>query len=196
MSCFAITGGIASGKSVVTKTFASEGVGIVDADEIAKRLVEPGKPALAELVKAFGEEILLNGGLDRKKLGNMVFGSPELLKKLDGIMVPSIVNRIGIEVTERLRTHTDVCIDAPTLIENNLHKLFKPVVLVVSSYQDQLDRVMKRGFTEAEARARIDAQLPTEEKLKYADHVIHNSGSVEGLRASARTLLVLLRGGA
>jgi len=196
MSVFAITGGIACGKSVVTKALAAEGVGIVDADQIARRLVEPGMPALKALVEAFGEGILREGALDRKKLGNLAFASRESLSVLDSIMLPKIFERIEQDVRDRQKTHAMVCLDAPTLIETGLHKLYKPIVLVVAPYQDQLDRVIKRGFTEAEARARIDAQLPTEEKIPYADHVIHNSGNLEGLRASARSVLALIQAGA
>lgn len=193
MNVFAITGGIASGKSRVTQTFADEGVGIVDADLIARRIVEPGSSLLEELWEAFGSEILREGALDRKKLGNTVFGSPEKLAQLNGIMVPAIIQRIDREVAERSKTHKLVCVDAPTLIENGLQTRFKPVVLVVSSYQDQLDRVMKRGFTEMEARARIDAQLPTEEKLKHADYVIYNESSMETLRAMSLATLKKIR---
>lgn len=192
---FALTGGIASGKTLVSKVFISEGVGIIDADKIARKLVEPGSRILQTLVETFGKGILQDGGLDRKKLGNRVFGSRTELARLDSIMVPAIVERIDQELKEKTITHEAVCIDAPTLFEHNLHLKYRPVVLVVSPPEAQLRRVMLRGFTAEEAQARINAQLSVEKKRSLADHIIDNKGELGALRESSFQVLKALRSG-
>jgi dephospho-CoA kinase len=189
---FSLTGGIASGKSIVSKVFAEEGVGIVDADDIARLLVVPGSPLLDVLAASFGAEIIRDGELDRKLLGNRVFGSPVNLTKLDRIMLPPIRAKAHELLEERSKTHEWVCFDAPTLFENGMLD-YRPIVVVATSPERQLAQVMRRGFDLKEARARIDCQLPTEEKVRRADYVIENYGTVPELRAHARNLLGVLR---
>ena len=184
-----LTGGIASGKSTVARFFVEEGVPVVDADRVAREIVAPGSDGLRAVVDAFGEGVLAaDGSLDRKKLAALVFADETARKKLEAITHP----RIGVEsmrrIGEALATGVPYALyEAALLVENGSYKLFPALVLVAASEDEQVRRVMARdGSTEAEARARIAAQLPLAEKRRVASYVIENEGDLDALRARTR----------
>lgn len=192
---FGLTGGIGSGKSTVTKLFEAEGVSMIDADLLARQVVERGQPALRKLLQAFGSEILCEDGtLDRPKLAAIVFTDKAKRRQLDDIMMPFILMTLREEVIRRQKEAHLVGLDAPLLIETGLHAVFRPLIVVSVSEDTQVRRVMDRdGLTEPEARARISAQMPLREKVALANYVIHNNGSLEELREQALSVLGSLK---
>lgn len=189
---FGLTGGIACGKSTVSRVFAGQGVPIVDADVIARKVVEPGTTGLTLLCQEFGRGILTpEGTLDRKRLGAVIFGDKQQRLRLDFTLMPFILEDLLAQVwTLKKAGHDLICLDAPLLIEKDLHEDFHPVVVVHCERDTQLARLMSRnGFTREEALSRIEAQLSGEERLKHADYVIHTDGTLEQSRA--RSLEVL-----
>jgi dephospho-CoA kinase len=188
MIVIGLTGGIASGKSTVSRTFKEQGVPVIDADLIAREIVEPGKPALEAVRQVFGPGVLTpEGTLDRKKLGSMIFADKELRAKLDACMEPYLIPLIDHRVEMyRIAGYKLVCLDAPLLVEKELHHRFRPVVVVYCPMTTQVERLMDRnGFSKEEARQRIDSQLPGDERVKVADYVIHTDGTLEQSRARA-----------
>ncbi len=186
MNVIGLTGGIACGKTAVARLFIERGVPVVDADAVARDVVLPGTEGLAAVVEAFGPEVLApDGTLDRKRLGQRVFGDEPARLKLNAILHP----RIGAESMARLaavaaKGHAFALYDAALLVENGSHKNFVGLIVVTARPEVQLARLVARdGVTEAEARARIDAQWPLERKVAVATHVIDNSGTREELAA-------------
>jgi dephospho-CoA kinase len=181
-----LTGGIASGKSTVAKLLIERGVGLVDADQLAREVVAPGSAGLAEVVAAFGEGVLAaDGSLDREKLAAVVFGDDAARTRLQGITHP----RIGALSAERLAAlHADpaavyVVYDAPLLVEVGAHRGLDALIVVAASEETQVARAVARdGMADDEARRRIAAQLPLARKVEVADYVIHNDGTLEELR--------------
>nr|WP_205829750.1 dephospho-CoA kinase [Microbispora sp. CL1-1] len=179
-----LTGGIGSGKSEVARLLAARGAVVVDADKIAREVVEPGTPGLAEIVEAFGEDVLRpDGSLDRERLGAIVFADAEKLKILNGIVHPKVGER-----SERLQREAPddavVVYDVPLLAENNLAPLYDVVIVVDTPDDVRLERLQRfRGMREEDARARIAAQASREDRLKIADIVIRNEGSLDDLEA-------------
>ncbi|MEV4458571.1 dephospho-CoA kinase [Microbispora sp. NPDC049633] len=179
-----LTGGIGSGKSEVSRRLAARGAVVIDADKIAREVVEPGTPGLAEIVEAFGEDVLRpDGTLDRERLGAIVFADAEKLKVLNGIVHPKVGER-----TQQLQREAPddavVVYDVPLLAENNLAPLYDVVVVVDTPDEVRLDRLRRfRGMPEADARARIAAQASREDRLRIADIVVGNEGSLEELDA-------------
>jgi dephospho-CoA kinase len=175
-----LTGGIATGKSTVSRMLAHLGARIIDADQLARDVVMPGQPAHAAVVAEFGREVLQEDGyLDRKKLGAIVFADPARRKRLEAITHPAVRARFQriLAVHEEEAFEGLVIWDVPLLIEGGGHRQMDQVVVVVTDEATQLARLMARdGSPEAEARARIASQMPVAEKAKLADHVIDNSG--------------------
>jgi len=191
---FGLTGGIASGKSTVAKTFAAAGVPIVDADQLSRHIFDVGKPALKQLVKAFGDQILLpDGSMNRKLVGEMVFGDAAKREIIDRIFEPWIRVESDLAFLKHRPMGNEpslVCYDAPLLVEKGFALDFRPVVVVVCEPETQLARLMKRnGLTEVEAKQRIGAQATVEERLKVADFVIRTDGTVEESRTQALEVL-------
>jgi len=191
-----LTGGIASGKSTVSRELRALGVGIVDADALAREVVEKGTDGLREVVETFGEQVLrADGTLDREKLGAVVFGDDEARKKLVAITHPRIgalsLQRIG----ELQKSETPyVVYEAALLIETGGHRGMAKTVVVSASPQTQRVRVGERdGLDEQAAQSRIDAQLPLADKLAVADYVIENDGTLDQLRARTREVHEELR---
>ncbi|MEM9191425.1 MAG: dephospho-CoA kinase [Myxococcota bacterium] len=177
-----LTGGIACGKSTVAQMFAALGVPIVDADGLAREVVLPGTEGLAEVVRTFGAEILDDGGhLDRKKLGDRIFADPKARATLNGILHPRIGALSAERIAELSQHGTPYLIyEAALLVENGIHRAFPALVVVTVDPETQLRRLMARDMTDAKAAgARIDAQLPLENKIAVADYVIDNSGERE-----------------
>jgi dephospho-CoA kinase len=182
-----LTGGIGAGKSEVSRLLASYGAVVVDADKIAREVVQPGTPGLAAVVDAFGPEVLAaDGSLDRPKLGSIVFADPERLATLNGIVHPLVGVR-SRELEQAAGPDDVVVHDVPLLTENKLQSLYDLVVVVDASQKSQLDRLVRlRGMTESEARSRMAAQATREERLAIADLVIDNDGPLEKLEPQVR----------
>jgi dephospho-CoA kinase len=193
---FGLTGGVASGKSTVAARFVAGGLDVIDADRLARELVEPGRPALADVVAAFGGDMLLaDGALDRKKLGALVFADAEARARLNAILHPAIAaetrSRAAALAGRGVRL---ACYEAALLVENGLAHAFRPLVVVAASLEVQRARLCARdGIDAAEADRRLAAQLPLAEKTRVADYVLDNDGSREALEARADALLRELR---
>lgn len=187
-----LTGGIASGKSLVGTIFGELGAQIIDADQLSREVVEPGQPAYQEIVTAFGAEILQpNGCLDRKKLGAQVFSDPEKRRRLESIMHP----RIQALRRARCQALTDqgfdgiVIQDAALLIEVGAQNMVDRLVVVYVDEATQQERLMARdGLSEAQAQARIRSQMPLEEKARLAHYVVDNRGSPQDTRRQVEAI--------
>ncbi|MEV8306119.1 dephospho-CoA kinase [Streptomyces flavidovirens] len=182
-----LTGGIGAGKSEVSRLLVSYGAVLIDADKIAREVVEPGTPGLAAVVEAFGEGILAaDGTLDRPKLGSIVFADAARLATLNAIVHP-LVGARSAELEGGAGADAVVVHDVPLLTENGLAPLYDLVVVVDASPQKQLDRLVRlRGMIEDEARARMAAQASREQRLAIADLVIDNDGPLEALEPQVR----------
>ncbi|OQX28390.1 MAG: dephospho-CoA kinase [Desulfobacteraceae bacterium IS3] len=178
-----VTGGIATGKSTVTRMLKEMGAAVIDMDVIARQVVEPGKPALQDIVGYFGKEVLQSdGSLDRKKVSKIVFNDPEKRKKLESFTHPRIYEEFFRQVNVIVENNPNAVIQAevPLLIEMNLQHLFDKIILVYAPREEQIRRLTKRdNISEAEAIQILAAQLPIAEKVKYADFVIENQGDPE-----------------
>ncbi|WP_213423504.1 dephospho-CoA kinase [Bhargavaea massiliensis] len=176
-----LTGSIASGKSTVSRMLEERGFPIVDADRIARLVVEPGQPALEEIRQTFGDEVILpDGTMDRAAVGNRIFNNPAERKKLNDIMHPAIRQEMLRQRDGHLeRGAKTVVMDIPLLFESRLQHFADKVLVVSVTEETQLKRLMERdGFSEREARARITSQLPISEKERGADAVIYNNGTI------------------
>lgn len=189
-----LTGGIGAGKSEVSRLLASYGAVVVDADKIAREVVEPGTPGLDAVVAVFGEGILAaDGRLDRPALGAIVFADPEKLKILNGLVHP-LVGARSAELERAAAPDAVVVHDVPLLTENGLAGLYDLVVVVDASPETQLDRLVRlRGTSEADARGRMAAQATREQRLAVADLVIDNDGPLEALEPQVREVWRKLR---
>lgn len=179
-----LTGGIASGKSAVTRLLAARGAVVVDADLVAREVVEPGAPGLERVVARFGPEVLQpDGTLDRAALGARVFADPAELKALNEIVHPLVGERTKELLAQARASGAQVLVhDVPLLVENGLAGAYDVVVVVAADPQTQLDRLVRlRGLTEGEARQRLEAQAPLQDKLAVAGHVVHNDGPLAEL---------------
>jgi dephospho-CoA kinase len=177
-----LTGGIAAGKSTVARSFAALGVPVVDADKLARDAVAPGSQGLSEIVATFGPDVLLaDGSLDRKALGARVFADSSLRARLNAITHPRIAQLGAQQIAEHGRSGASyVLYEAALIVENNLQRAMQGLVVVSVDPIVQLARLRKRdGLSQAEAEARVAAQMPLEKKLEVADFVIDNSGEPE-----------------
>lgn len=182
----ALTGGIAAGKSTVARVFARQGARIVDADKVAREVVEPGRPALAEIRETFGDEVIRpDGSLDRKALAERVFGDPEALARLNAITHPRIRDRVA----ERIAAAPDesiVVYDVPLLVEADLPQPFDAVVTVSAPAEERVSRlVSERGYTAVEAAQRVAAQASDADREAIADYVVDASGDLAGTERHA-----------
>ncbi|MCX4582908.1 dephospho-CoA kinase [Streptomyces sp. NBC_01481] len=182
-----LTGGIGAGKSEVSRLLESYGAVLIDADKIAREVVEPGTPGLAAVVEAFGPEILgPEGALDRPKLGSIVFADADRLATLNAIVHP-LVGARSMELEAAAAPDAVVIHDVPLLAENKVSPLYDLVVVVDAAPGTQLDRLVRlRGMAESEARARMAAQATREQRLAIADLVIDNDGPLEQLEPQVR----------
>ncbi|MEU1212299.1 dephospho-CoA kinase [Streptomyces sp. NPDC005791] len=182
-----LTGGIGAGKSEVSRLLARYGAVLIDADRIAREVVEPGTPGLTAVVEAFGPGILSpDGSLDRPALGSIVFADPERLATLNAIVHPLVRTR-SAELERAAGPGAVVVHDVPLLTENGLGPLYDLVVVVDAQPGTQLDRLLRlRGMTESDARARMAAQATREERLAVADIVVDNDGPLEDLEPQVR----------
>ncbi|MEU6329548.1 dephospho-CoA kinase [Streptomyces sp. NPDC047049] len=189
-----LTGGIGAGKSEVSRLLASYGAVVLDADKIAREVVEPGTPGLAAVVEEFGGDVLApDGTLDRPKLGRIVFSDPGKLKALNAIVHP-LVGARSAELEASAGPDAVVVHDVPLLTENGLAPLYDLVVVVDAAPQTQLDRLVRlRGMAEEEATSRMGAQATREQRLAVADLVIDNDGPLDALEPQVRAVWERLR---
>ena len=179
-----LTGGIAAGKSAVARLLRERGAAVVDADELARRVVAPGEPALAEIVQRFGSEVLsADGTLDRKKLGAIVFADGAARAALNQMTHPRIAARAQEDIAAAARHGARVVFyEAALLVENGVHRMLDGLIVVAAPEPVQVQRLIGRDhLTEDEARARIAAQLPLEDKIAVATWVIHNDADLDAL---------------
>ncbi|PEP65621.1 MULTISPECIES: dephospho-CoA kinase [Bacillus] len=187
-----LTGGIASGKSTVSQMFRELQIPVIDADIIAREVVEQGKEAYKEIVDVFGEEILqADGELDRPKLGGIVFHNEEKRLRLNKIVHPAVRKEMNVQKDMYIKEGVQaVVLDIPLLFESKLTALVDRIVVVAVSPSMQLERLMKRnGFTEEDAKARIDSQMPLAEKATLANKVIYNDGTIAETKAQLQLIL-------
>jgi dephospho-CoA kinase len=189
-----LTGGIGSGKSEVSRRLAAQGAVVIDADAIAREVVAAGTDGLAEVVEAFGPEILrADGQLDRPRLGDIVFADPELRGKLNAIVHPRVGARMA-ELEREAGPGAIVVHDVPLIAENAMASAYDLVVVVDVPPRIQVERlVRRRGMTREQAQARIAAQASREQRLGIAGIVIDNSGSLAELDRQVGDLWAELR---
>ena len=190
MRVLGLTGGIGSGKSMVTQMFAQLGAAVIDADQLAREVVEPGQPALREIAATFGPDVLLpDGPLDRPKLAQIIFANPVERAKLDAITHPRIRRRMEQLIKARRSGPGVLIVDIPLLYENKRTSSVEKVIVVWVDPQTQLRRIQDRDGLSAEAaRQRIAAQMPLDSKRARADHVIDNSGSPQDTRRQVEAI--------
>jgi dephospho-CoA kinase len=186
-----LTGGIGSGKSTVARLLADLGVPVLDADQLARAVVEPGRPAHADITAAWPAVIDGAGGIDRKRLAAIVFADPKARKRLEAITHPRIAARAEERFADLARAgHPLAVYEASLLVESSRQRDFDGLIVVTVSPETQLRRVLVRGgLTEDEARARIAAQLPLADKAAAATHIIDNDGAPEATRAQVERLV-------
>ena len=192
-----LTGGLASGKSLVGHALADLGCHLIEADALGHEVLLPGGDAYAPVVSEFGAEILdASGAIERRRLGALVFGHPERLAKLSSYVHPAVVRReeqimAGIQASD---PQGIVVVEAAILVETGSYRRFARVIVAVCSREMQITRAMKRdGLTREEVLARLERQLPLEEKVKVADYVIDTSGTKEHALEQTREVYRSLR---
>lgn len=192
-----LTGGIATGKSTVTDMFRSLGAYVVDADVWARRVVEPGQPALEEIAAAFGDGVLnADGSLNRKALGAIVFSDASARQRLNQFTHPRVRQGMKDETETYRLTHPDdpVIWDVPLLFEGETRQLVDKTIVVYVDEPTQLRRLQARDqLSESDARARIAAQMPIEVKRSMADYVIDNTRSLGATREQVQRVWQTLR---
>jgi dephospho-CoA kinase len=186
MKVIGLTGNIGCGKSVVAKMFEELGAKVIDADQIARMIVQPGEPAWKEIIEKFGKDILKDDGtIDRKKLGKIVFEDEGKREELNQITHPRIIGKIR-ELIEKYRRENQkvVVVEAALIVEKGgLSDIIDELIVVTSDEETQIKRLVEgRGLSKEEAISRIRSQMPVEEKVKHATYVIDNSGNLEETR--------------
>jgi len=192
-----LTGGVASGKTAVSQVLKEEGAYIIDADQIARELVQPHKPAWNEVIRAFGKEILQEDGfIHRKKLADKVFADPKKRKLLNQILHPRIKEEMDRRTKEIGQKDSEaiVVIDAPLIVELGDHREMDKLIVVASTQTQQIERLKERdGIGPEEALRILSSQMPVEEKVNLADFVIRNEGSLEETKKRAKEVFKELR---
>ena len=178
-----LTGGIGSGKSTVARMFEKRGAVVFDADVLARQAVAPGTPGFDRVVERFGPNVLAPGGdLDREALASIVFADPAARRDLEAIVHPEVRRMFAEGCEEYEGTGRVVVFSAPLLVETGMHTALQALLVVSTSVETQVERLMReRGLSEAAIRARIAAQLPLEAKAEVADVIIDNEGTTEEL---------------
>jgi dephospho-CoA kinase len=194
MKVIGLTGGIASGVSLVARMFSELGAEVIEADQVSREVVRPGTAALRQIVETFGPHVLApDGSLDRRRLGQIIFENPDARARLNHITHPLIRRRIWERLGEvrRMRPEAVVIIDIPLLLDTSGPETFDldGVIVVTASPDQQIERTMMRdGLSREEAQRRVDVQRPVALKAADADWVINNSGSVEETRRQVQAL--------
>lgn len=199
MKIIGLTGGIAAGKSTASALIREMGIPVICADTIAHAVMEPGAKAYKAVVKEFGKEILdRKKNIDRKALGRIVFGNPILIKKLNSLVHPFVIEETKKQIDCHSRGGGNpgaIVLDVPLLFETNLDKLCDTTILIAAPTKVTLQRITKRdGLTRKEALERINSQMTLEEKKKLADFVIENTGTKALLKKKIQLLLPRISG--
>lgn len=192
-----LTGGMGSGKTSAAACFKTLGAHVIDADEICRELVQPGQPAWKEIIDLFGEDVLNpDQTLNRKKLAALVFEDEHKKKLLEKILHPKVFAEEE-KTYDRIRQNDPqaiVIVDAALLIESGNFKQMDQVIVITCDRETQIQRAMKRGnFSREDVESRIQSQMNQEEKIKYADHVLDNSGTLQQLKEDIGNLFVKLK---
>jgi len=193
---YGLTGGIASGKSAVAAMLREMGFPVLDADPIGHKLLEPGQPEREEVLRAFGADLAgADGRIDRAKLGAIVFADPDRLAKLNAILHPRVEQILlrQYEEWERSGVRDAAFVEAALLVESGFVSHLDGLIVAWCEPEQQLERLKARGMSEVDAKRRILAQLPLEEKLLRATYSIDCSGTMESTRAQVRALAANLR---
>ena len=191
-----LTGGIASGKSAVAAMLREMGFPVLEADVVAHKLIEPGQPAYNEVLREFGAELAdATGRIDRAKLAAIVFADRQKLAKLNRIIHPRVEEIVfrQFEAWQRNGVRDAGFVEAALLVEAGIAAKLDGLVIAFCSPEQQLERLLARGMSEVEAKRRLAAQLPVEEKLRFATETINCSGTLEETRAQVRALAAKLR---
>ena len=193
MKIVGLTGGISSGKSTVSSYFKQLEIPVIDADEVARKVVEPNSQGAREIRKAFGSDVFEeDGSLNRQKLGALIFSNAENRQKLDELLQPLIKIMILDEIEEyRQKGENMIVLDLPLLFEKQYEELCEEIIVVYIPRKLQLERLMKRNqYTKQEALSRIDSQLSIEEKRKRATVLLDNQGTIQQLYQQVEQWLV------
>lgn len=196
MNIIGLTGSIGTGKSTVASLFQKLGARVVDLDELAHEVIYPHRSAWTKIVECFGTEILNEDStIDRQKLAQIVFDDHDKLELLNQIVHPAIFQEDARLTSELIASDSEAMIvkDIPLLYESGMANIFDKTVVVYTSEQRQLDRLIKKGFTKEHALQRIRAQLSVLEKVKLADLVINNNGSFESTKRQVEKAYCILR---
>lgn len=186
-----LTGGIGSGKTTVSDCFQQLGAPVIDTDVLAREVVEPGEPALQALVQVFGEEILQDDGrLDRESLRKTAFATPAAREKLESILHPVIRHRVEKQLEDLSQREVPYCIIVvPLLVETDFIEVVDRVLVVEAPRERRIEWVMQRsGMTRREVEGIMDSQADSEERLRVAQDVLHNDGSVADLEGKVNRL--------
>lgn len=185
-----VTGGIASGKSTAAELLGELGAHVISADQIAREVVKPGTDALAQLVRIFGADILASDQtLDRKRLGDVVFADSAARARLEEVMHPAIAEMSQRCLMDAAQKYSVVVYEAPLLFEAHAQERVDRVLCVTVDAEIQLQRVQERDrCSEAEAQARINAQMPQSKKAELSDYVVDNSAGLDALREQINNL--------
>ncbi|MGH2631019.1 MAG: dephospho-CoA kinase [Actinomycetota bacterium] len=189
-----LTGGIGSGKSTVARMLASRGAVVLDSDVLARDAVEPGAQGFDAVVGRFGERVVApDGTLDRAALASVVFADDQARAELESIVHPEVRRRIAEAVAAYAETDDVIVVDSPLLIETGAHEGFPVVVVVASSADVRLARLVARGMRASDVQARMDAQMPLDEKAALADVLLDNDGTMADLERQVDRLWADLR---
>ena len=196
MKIVGLTGGISSGKSTVSSYFKQLEIPVIDADEVARKVVGPNSQGAIEIRKAFGSDVFEeDGSLNRQKLGALIFSNAENRQKLDELLQPLIKIMILDEIEEyRQKGENMIVLDLPLLFEKQYEELCEEIIVVYVPRELQLERLMKRNqYTKQEALSRIDSQLSIEEKRKRATVLLDNQGTIQQLYHQVEQWLVEMK---
>lgn len=191
-----LTGGIGCGKSTISMIFRENSIPVIDADEISRKVLLNHPDILVEIRKSFGDEYFdENGEFLRRKMGNLIFSDKSRKVQYENIIMPHIFHDILSEIKKYNDVGEEICIiDAPTLIENKLHTYMDKIIVVIASEEIQIERVMRRdNFSREEAIIRINNQMSTKEKCKFADFIIDNSGNLQETRIKVMKVISKLK---
>lgn len=194
-----LTGNIGSGKSTVSRRLAELGAEVIDTDQVARDVVAPDTPGLEKIVREFGPGVLGSSGeLDRAGMASFVFNNPGARARLEAIIHPEVIRVVALKISDYLEGRGItllLVVEAPLLIEAGMHGMMDEIWVVTVSPEEQVKRVMARsGLSREDVLNRIKAQMPQEEKLKYADRVIDNSGNIEETIRQVDTLWAQITG--
>lgn len=190
-----ITGSIGTGKSTVSNYLISKGYSVVDADKISKGAYNIGSNGYKAILEVFGEEILnSNGEVDRKKIKKIVFDNSNMLQRLNMAIHPIIINEIEKEIEILLESQNVVFLDAPLLIETELHKKVDKIIVVGCDKNEQINRIIKRDKITADmAISIINSQMSIDEKLKFADYIVYNNSTIENLYSQVDEIILEIK---